>query len=40
MESEIEVCIFEAEVGMTVDDLNDGKSLDEYGIALEHFKAA
>ena len=32
-ESETEVCISEAEVGSAIDKLNNGKSLDEYGLA-------
>ena len=34
------VRISEAEVGTAIDELNSGKSLDEYGLASEHFKAA
>ena len=38
-ESEIEICISEAEVGTAIDKLNSGKALDEYGLAPGHFKA-
>ena len=39
-ESETEVCIAEAEVGSAIVKLNSRKTLDEYGLASEHFKAA
>ena len=34
------VRISEADVGTAIDELDSGKSLDEYGLASEHFKAA
>ena len=39
-ESATDICVSEAEVGIAIDQLNNEKALDEYGLSSEHFKAA
>ena len=34
-----DLLISEADVGTAIDKLNNGKSVDEYGLSSEHFKA-
>ncbi|XP_053376405.1 uncharacterized protein LOC128547494 [Mercenaria mercenaria] len=39
-DTKTDVQVTESEVGIAIDQLNNGKALDEYGLSAEHFKAS